>query len=757
MKKLKGLPLAAKAVGCLLYSKVDEEHWMNILKSQIWDLPPDKNNILPALRLSYKHLPPHLKQCFAFCSVFHKDHEYRKESLVQIWMALGFIQTRGKERMEDVGNSYFDDLVSRSFFQFHKGKYVMNYTIHGLAQSFSLDDCLRLEDLARNNNIARVKHLSFSCDNSKHTSFESFYKFRGIRTLLLLHGYKSPTSPLPNGLLYKLKYLRVLTLHRRDISELPDSIGNLKHLRFLDLSGTGIRKLPASISKLYNLQTLKLRNCELLDEIENGVTRLVNLRHLEAHTRLVTPIPNIGSLTCLQQLEEFVIRKDKGYKISELKNMSDLRGHLCIRNLEHVSCKDEATDAMLSGKEYLTGLDLVWSDETHSRTDAEHLHDHVLEVLQPHSGLKELKIKGFAGAKFPTWLVTLRYLHTINLFDCERCESFPPLGQLPLLKNLEIGGLHAVARIGREFSGNGGVKGFPSLKELVLADMPNLREWICEDEGEFFPRLTDLEVQNCLALRELPHLPPTLKRLRISEAGLHVLPNVRVSDSLPSSSLSSLYIDFCPNLESLEGGLLMQQLRVIKNLTIGNCEKLACLPVEGFGTLASLRRLHIYNCPRLKQFERTGSLLPCLLKELQIRSCSKLINSILLELHDLSSIANLTIADCDDLYQFPEEGLSAMIKFLSISNCKNLQNIPARLKELSFLKTFTIFNCPQVPCLPTEGLPERLQELYIKDCPLLTDRCQVNIGADWPKIAHIPNIDVDEEGIVPERSIYRRR
>ncbi|XP_073008750.1 putative disease resistance protein RGA3 [Typha latifolia] len=757
VKKLKGLPLAVKAIGSLLYSKVDVEDWMNILKSEIWELPSDKNNILPALRLSYKHLPPHLKQCFAFCSVFHKDYVFEKDKLVQIWMGLGFVQPQGRRRAEDVGSSYFDDMLSRSFFQSHRGKYVMHDAIHDLAVSVSQDECLRLENHARSSTPKRIKHLSFSCDNSKSTSFQAFYHFERTRTLLLLRGYRSKTGPLTNDLFFKLRFLRVLELNRRDITELPDSIGNLKQLRYLNISGTGVRKLPSPISSLYNLQTLKLRNCVLLDEIPRGVTKLVNLRHLEASTRLITDIDRLGNLTCLQNLEEFVVRKDKGYKITELKEMMEIRGRLSIRKIEDVNSKEEASEALLSGKHHLSVLELVWSDAKHVSLEEEHLAEQVLEALQPNTQLKELAIKGFVGTMFPNWLSSLSFVQTIHLSDCGRCKLLPSLGQLPFLKYLDVGGMHAVVRIGQEFSGNGHVKGFPSLIELVVDDMSDLKEWVSAEDGELFPRLTDLEVLHCTKLRVLPVLPPTLSRLRIAETGINILPEVQVSNSVPSSSLSSLQIHECTNLISLQQGLLTNQLGALKELTITSCEDLLYLPVQGFKALVSLKSLHIYNCPRLAPSGQDRNLLPPLLEDLCISSCSKLINPLLSELKDLPSLSHLRITDCDDLYCFPDEELSIALRFLEIFRCRNLRYLPAGLRELPSLTTLIIANCPLIPHLPEKGLPRMLQELNIKDCPLLTESCQENNGEDWPNIAHVPNIQIDEEGITSERRVRRRR
>ncbi|MFQ6667528.1 hypothetical protein Gotur_033511 [Gossypium turneri] len=70
-------------------------------------------------RLSYDHLPSHLKQCFAYYSLIPKDTNFRVKRLIRYWMAQGFIQrTSGNDDdLEDAGHDYFKDLLWRNFFQ----------------------------------------------------------------------------------------------------------------------------------------------------------------------------------------------------------------------------------------------------------------------------------------------------------------------------------------------------------------------------------------------------------------------------------------------------------------------------------------------------------------------------------------------------------------------------------------------------------------------------------------------------------------
>ncbi|XP_052733606.1 putative disease resistance protein RGA4 isoform X2 [Vigna angularis] len=115
VKKCKGLPLALKAIGSLLYNKSSVSEWDTVFQNEIWEIPKDRCDIVPALALSYVHLPSHLKTCFAYCALFRKDYEFKKEELTQLWMTENFQQH--SKTPDETCQQYFNDLLSRSFFQ----------------------------------------------------------------------------------------------------------------------------------------------------------------------------------------------------------------------------------------------------------------------------------------------------------------------------------------------------------------------------------------------------------------------------------------------------------------------------------------------------------------------------------------------------------------------------------------------------------------------------------------------------------------
>ncbi|KAG8645971.1 putative disease resistance RPP13-like protein 1 [Manihot esculenta] len=152
VKRCGGLPLAAKALGGILKGKTNPDLWKEVLSSEMWELPDKDNrsNILPALKLSYLHLPPHLKRCFSYCAILPKDREFDRNELVLLWMAQGFLYDQKKMKdSEGLGQNYFDDLLSRSFFQQsndNKSMYIMHDLIIDLARNVSGETCLHMVD-----------------------------------------------------------------------------------------------------------------------------------------------------------------------------------------------------------------------------------------------------------------------------------------------------------------------------------------------------------------------------------------------------------------------------------------------------------------------------------------------------------------------------------------------------------------------------------------------------------------------------------
>ncbi|MQL91585.1 hypothetical protein Taro_024200 [Colocasia esculenta] len=603
VEKCKGLPLAAKVLGGLLCGETDEQVWERILSSDVWYVDEGKSQILPALRVSYQHLPPHLRRCFAYCAIFPKAYLLDKDELIWMWMAQGFIRSREGVLFEDVGNEYFDDLLRISFLQSSEdeegstesGVITMHDLIHDLAQSASQEECCRIEEGKIYNIPGDARHATIICYGLQSPlSFEPATAPKALRTCFFVDN--SPGTVDGNfvdGLFLAMQYLRVLDLSEAEIHELPDSIGSLKHLRFIGLGGTNIQKLPESIGNLYYLQTLEMKGCDLL-ELPQSTQNLINLRHLVLDTECqLSMMPRgIGKLTALQTLPIFIVGKDEGgASIAEMEDLNNVRGSLFILDLHNaVHIPEHAKVANLKSKKHIEILRLDWDNGNDAEAvSASEQDEQVLENLQPCPDLKELVIdKKYRGIKFPRWLgdPSFSSLKLVSLRDCIRCERLPPLGQLPSLTSLSLCGMKRVKRIGHELFGDGMVNNFPSLVVLFIEHMPQLEElWsITAEDHTLFPRLYHLKVNGC----------PQLKALSLHNLG--ELQELRVQDCATLTSIDCL--SSCSFVE-----LLQHELILLKTMEMSGCPNLQFSPDEQFPS--SLVTLYIYKCPFLADWTKT--------------------------------------------------------------------------------------------------------------------------------------------------------
>ncbi|XP_031263393.1 putative disease resistance RPP13-like protein 1 [Pistacia vera] len=415
VKKCGGLPLAAKTLGGLLHYEPKVDAWENILNNRVWD-STNGDDILPVLRLSYRHLPPHLKRCFAYCAIFPKDYEFNEEELELLWMGEGIIQ-QSDEHL-NLASEYFHHLCSRSLFQKSSSnnfKYVMHDLVHDLAQSVFGEIGFRSEEAISMlpKNFERTRHFSYI---SKHhdgkNMFKDLQKLKSLRTFfpVFMSPYRQYNpeyidATIIFNLLRHLKKLRVLSLERYFITHLPNSIGGLIHLKYLNLSNTMVKSLPESTSSLLNLQILLLKDCSRLLELPSKMRYLTNLCHIDikgARSLKGMP-PGMKELINLRMLSNFIVVKEKNFNLNDLRNLRFLKGELHISKLENVSHHNQIREPVLKNMKDLEILLLEWGSQSDGSPNEE-VERHVLEMLKPHSNLKELVIKCYGGACFPSWL-----------------------------------------------------------------------------------------------------------------------------------------------------------------------------------------------------------------------------------------------------------------------------------------------------------------------------------------------------------------
>ncbi|GKV06763.1 hypothetical protein SLEP1_g18609 [Rubroshorea leprosula] len=742
-KRCKGIPLVASIIGAILQKKRDKREWQAIIENRVWD-SLEKEGISDIIKFSYDHLPTlALKQCFAFCSIFPKGFVMEREMLIQLWMALGFLESPeeiSNMAAEDVGDKYFRYLLSYYLFQEERRDNVtgsvesckMHDLIHDFAQSISKSETLIVEKWLGSNISHDVRHLNL-IGGRKMVSTIVGDVAKKLQTLFSKHGFSS-------GVQVDLKRLRVLSLDgASDVKQLPTCFGNLKRLRYLDISRTQMKELPEFISKLYNLQTFRFIGCISLQMPPGGIGDLINLRHICFSDEERMPA-NLGRLTNLQTLPLFFVGTTEGHKIEELGSLRELKGRLEIHKLELVMGKSEAEAAKLKEKA-VDVLKLCWRKEGNCDED-------VLEGLQPHSNIRILSIEGYGGRKLASWMLLLNSLVDLTITCCKMLHRIPNVNGFYSLQRLHVSFCDELTSLG---DGDGA---FTSLKQLYLQRCPKLKfipsleglvslktvyvkdcdELECLPSGlssctalEFIPSLEgfvslktvnvkdcdELErlpsgISSCTALEFIPSLEGliSLKTLNVKDCDeLERLPSGLSSctalERLPSglsscTALEVLWITRCSNLVFIPEEL--KQLQSLVELVFGNCPKLKFIPsLEG---LVFLKKVSIIHCDELERL--LGGLSYCTaLEKLWITRCSNLV-SIAEELKQLKSLVELVFRNCPKLKFIPNlEGLVSL-KTVNIANCDELEHLPGGLSSCTALEKLWITRCSNLVSIPEE-------------------------------------------------------
>ncbi|XP_078168658.1 putative disease resistance protein RGA3 [Carex rostrata] len=206
------------------------------------------------------------------------------------------------------------------------------------------------------------------------------------------------------------------------------------------------------------------------------------------------------------------------------------------------------------------------------------------------------------------------------------------------------------------------------LKELKISGYRGRNlppSWLKE---EFLPNLTEVEFQYCAKVSTISHLP---------------------------RFITKLVIHWLPELENLQNLLEPNHLPALNHIELKGCVNQELLSVELFGGFASLEKLIIEVCPKLRS--PNAMVLPPSVKYLELIYCGDLDKSIPSCLQNLTSLETLNIRRCNHLVSIPAE-------------------VTSNLKSLSKLQ---LIDCTMLRSLGGHQFLECLQEVYISGCPKL--------------------------------------
>ncbi|TVU04011.1 hypothetical protein EJB05_50427, partial [Eragrostis curvula] len=515
-----GLPLAIKAIGGLLRTKrATEDEWNGVLHDPAWSTnKPHLQDLNIVLQLSYDDLPPALKQCFLYYSLFPKGLEIYRSDIIYMWMSEGFLPVPGDDASMkeeyDVGVSYYTSLISRNLIEpletnANETVSIVHDVIRSFAQFMAKEEALVIR--ASGQEIST--HLMSSPTKFRRLSIESAESESAVlpdsssisenqellRSLIICGRMKSgPSTSTDSSLKISLPSLRMLFVMGAESDRfVKESLAKLKHLRFLWLEDTNISRLPEDIYKIRFLESIRIQRCARFSgELPSSIIKLERLRSfvIGPDTNFIVP-KGLGGLTNLRELYPFPVQIDGEWcSLQELGSLSRLR-ELIIHGLEAVlPCggSSAAAKAKLHEKQQLQCLELVWSNPREEEDSSDAVLQRVEEVidqLRPPRHLERLSFENYLGRRGPSWLtaagaVALNSLIALQMRGLPFCTQLPDgLCQLPSLEFLAIDFAPSISRVGPEFAQRRQqnlmmmASSFPRLQYLRFMGLANWEEW----------------------------------------------------------------------------------------------------------------------------------------------------------------------------------------------------------------------------------------------------------------------------------------
>ncbi|KAJ1256654.1 hypothetical protein BS78_K338600 [Paspalum vaginatum] len=765
--KCGGVPLAIKVLAGTLRDKKLIGEWEAMRDNNLLDVEGEES-VSACLKLSYFYLPPHLKQCFTFCSLFPKGHGIYKEQLIDLWIAHNMIcLTDGIDYLEDIGEKHFSSLVQCSFLHDvdeHYGRLRCNMhdLVHDLARSILSEEIsTSVPEDATNytkgyryfclTNIQGPRKLLpkkvFSNARAMYVHKDdgiicgkTLKKAKLLRSVIADH----ITSTVVLTAIFQVKNLKYLEMTRLQCEALPEAISDIWSLQAVHLTYSLLIKLPKSIGKLQKLRTLNVSGCGKLKCLPDSIGDCNMLSSIDlCNCKVLTDLPNsIGRNEKLRVLRIGCTKIEKlPSSITTLKNLECL--DLC-------SCRE------------------------------------LVELPEGIGNLQKLQVLNLEDCvglvELPKGIGNLEKLQVLNLKRCKKLGGVPiGIGQLSRLQKLGVfvvgegekfAGISELANIGGNIN-DLNIIGIERLMEphnahkACLKQKTNLQRLRLEWKRYYDVGEVNTERQQGVLDGLEP--PPGIKELEIygysgsryaqwmqNKVGgggqgiahfsflrvmnLSTFPNLKELCGLVElPCLEELVLHKMPSLESISGGpfpslvtLIMQHLPCLGDVWMvaertmsdgeegGSCSN--CTPHLGqeFRVGNCLLYLTVTDCPKLK----VKPYLPLSLQQLDLNRVSEP----LLEspgpgrcegYPSLFSCSHLKTLNLVQITAFGSWNLlqhMTALESLKIDNLYELTELPESLRSLHSLQKLTIDSCSMMTLPQSMGHLTSLHSLDIYNC-----------------------------------------
>ncbi|KAF8762434.1 hypothetical protein HU200_009396 [Digitaria exilis] len=530
----RGLPLSIVVLAGVLRSKEMPVEWDEVMaqlapgreqqqqhkKAAAAASGSSNNNSRRIMSVAFDDLPHHLKSCFLYMAAMRESTPVDAQRLVRLWVAEGFIRPRRGSTMEEVGEGYLKELISRCMVQLvDKDEFgaVQTVVVHDRLHAFAQDEAQEASfveshdstDVLAPATVRRLAVLSSATNRYVQLS-NALPKLRSIICDFAEGRSRSSSKCVQSsdlGFLHASKFLRVIDIQGLELKKLPNEIGSMIHIRYLGLQCGDLEKLPSSIGNLVNLQSLILGGRRVL-EVTAAFWRIPTLRHVVAPFAL--PSRAMGDLHSLQTLHHVRPRGwDTGSNpLAKAMNLRSLE--LSELTAEHAG----ALEAALESLDLLVHLDLRGDSLPASVFTVPSLRR--LQSLKLCGAMDTPEGPGGGGAE------DVRYIRP-NLtrlsmwFTLVKQEFVDMLAELPSLAELSL--------MSDAYDGDrlafGEAGGFPSLHELKLS-LQKLEEWTVGAGS--MPKLAMLTLLRCAKMRMLPEGLAGMKELE--EVLLYGMPDM---------------------------------------------------------------------------------------------------------------------------------------------------------------------------------------------------------------------------------------